>query len=128
MNDIDFYGHIEEDEEQKMQVDKVEEEMEVQQIQEKVQQEQTEIQNYNRFKEIQIDYAKEFFYSETPMLLKYECSVSFIPFEARMDKTSYELILDHVKPKNLICINLPIEEVAVIAQCLPKITKLYDAC
>ena len=39
------------------------------------------------------------------------CKVSYIPFEARIDRTSFEVILRETKPNNLVMINCSARQV-----------------
>jgi hypothetical protein len=37
--------------------------------------------------------------------VKVQCKITYIPFEARLDRTSFELMIRETKPQNLILLN-----------------------
>jgi len=43
-----------------------------------------------------------------------DCEVSYIPFEARIDKVSFELMLRKAMPKNIIVVNTSTQKVEKI--------------
>ena len=59
---------------------------------------------YNRFKLLQSEYGREFKYSLFNQEIKINCKSCYLPFEARMDKETYELFMLQTLPKDLILI------------------------
>ena len=54
-----------------------------------------------------IDYYKniDMFYSYFDEQILIECQIAYIPFEGRIDKKSFQIILSETRPKNLIIVN-----------------------
>jgi len=63
------------------------------------------IETYNRFKDLQRRYALPFEYSSKPTDVEINCAVSYLPFEGRIDRVTFELLLHKAQPKELIMIN-----------------------
>ncbi|TNV72366.1 hypothetical protein FGO68_gene9135 [Halteria grandinella] len=72
-----------------------------------VQKEERQKQSYNRFKDLQERFSRGFEYSvmREKASAAVTCRVSYIPFEARIDRTAFELIVRETKPQNIIIIN-----------------------
>lgn len=63
------------------------------------------LQTYNRFKDLQKEYSQPFDYKSKNMDISIKCSVSYLPFEGRIDRVTFELLLFQTGVKNLIMIN-----------------------
>ncbi|CDW72718.1 cleavage and polyadenylation specificity factor subunit 2-like [Stylonychia lemnae] len=100
---LTFYG--EENIEEINDIEMNEEVAEVQQAFNNVLNEGKNIKIYNRFKDLQKRYGKNFLYNTQETQFQIKCKISYIPFEARIDKTSFELMLRQIQPKQLIVIN-----------------------
>ena len=42
--------------------------------------------------------------------VKVQCKITYIPFEARLDRTSFELMVRETKPQNLILLNATVKQ------------------
>jgi len=82
---------------------------EVEQAISAVKKEEIQKQSYNRFKDLQKRFAKQFMYHRNQHYgqnkVKVQCKITYIPFEARLDRTSFELMIRETKPQNLILLN-----------------------
>lgn len=93
---------------------------EVQQAITAVKKEERQRETYNRFKEyaklihnlcsLQRRFSKQFLYHRDinygqPNKVPVLCRVSYISFEARLDRVSFELTLRETKPQNIILLN-----------------------
>lgn len=67
--------------------------------------EKAHIESYNRFKELQKQYSQPFNYSSSKAEVYVHCQVSYLPYECRIDKVSFELMLLQTQPKNLVILN-----------------------
>jgi len=106
---LSFYGEDIKSHEDNM-IDALEirkEEAEVQLAVAIVQKEERQKQSYNRFKDLQERFSRQFEYSvmREKANTAVTCRVSYIPFEARIDRTAFELIVRQTKPQNIIIIN-----------------------
>jgi hypothetical protein len=81
--------------------------------------EKAQIEAYNRFTELQTEYGQQFTYQHSSFELRTKhapqtnrshktidmnCQVSYLPFEGRFDKESFELFLRSTVPKELLMI------------------------
>ena len=55
--------------------------------------ENAHIESYNRFRELQKQYSHTFNYSMTKSDVFVRCQTSYLPFEFRIDRVSFELLL-----------------------------------
>lgn len=55
--------------------------------------EKAHIESYNRFRELQKQYSQTFNYSVSRTEVYVRCQICYLPFESRIDKISFELLL-----------------------------------
>jgi hypothetical protein len=55
--------------------------------------EKAHIESYNRFRELQKIYSQAFNYSTQRQEVFVRCQTSYLPFECRIDRISFELLL-----------------------------------
>ena len=69
--------------------------------------EKKNMESYNRFKDLQAQYAQSFIYhgKDRQVEIHIKCRSCYLPLEARMDRDSFEQLLVKTKPKNLVLIN-----------------------
>ena len=69
--------------------------------------EKKNMESYNRFKDLQAQYAQSFIYhgKDRKVEIHIKCRSCYLPLEARMDRDSFEQLLVKTKPKNLVLIN-----------------------
>ena len=79
----------------------------MEQAETKVIEEKAHIESYNRFKDLQSQYSKQFTYLGKDRMVQVEikCRSCYLPLEARLDRDSFEQLLVKTKPKNLVLIN-----------------------
>ena len=63
------------------------------------------MEQFNRFQDLQTQYAKAFTYQSQTVDVFIKCRSCYLPLEARMDRDSFEQLLVKTKPKNLVLIN-----------------------
>ena len=64
--------------------------------------EAAQVEQYNRFKELQKEYSKSFNYKLYNQELRVHCRSCYLPFEARMDQETFELFLLNSNPKDVV--------------------------
>ena len=73
--------------------------------------ERAQIEAYNRFTELQKEYGQQFKYQFNNYELKIACRVSYLPFEARFDKETFELFIRTTAPKELLLVGTPLNKI-----------------
>jgi hypothetical protein len=64
--------------------------------------EAAQVEQFNRFKELQKEYSKSFNYKLYNQELRVNCRACYLPFEARMDQETFELFLLNSNPKDVV--------------------------
>jgi hypothetical protein len=83
-------------------------------------------QNNAKNNSVSYEYLKSFYsshtlsYSISSEPIPIECQTAYIPFEGRIDKRSFQIILSETRPKNLIIVNASTKKVARISEFIKK--------